>query len=305
MSATYREGEPLRFSLASPDALSPGLLAHARGVFGSACRDVVESSPRVGSVRAVSLFGRAERDGPLAALDGELRGPALALGVDCALIRGDLAVGGPRLIVSDVDSTFIHGEVIEMLAEVAGSVELVSDITARAMAGELDFAQSLTERVATLRGVPESALADVASGVVAVTGADLLVSAAHANGARVGLVSGGFHEVVDVVGARLGVDDVLANRLEVADGRLTGRVLGPIVTRAAKAEALERWAARHGIALDQTVAMGDGANDLDMMELAGLSIAVMAKQVVLERADAAITHPRLDIAVALFGWDGA
>ncbi|RKV69276.1 MAG: phosphoserine phosphatase SerB [Actinomyces sp.] len=234
-----------------------------------------------------------------------LRSPALALGVDCALARGRLAERGPGLIVSDVDSTFIRGEVIDMLAQAAGSADLVADVTARAMAGELDFAESLALRVATLEGLPTSALDDVAARVETAPGAEVLVRTAHAHGAGVGLVSGGFHEVVDVVAARLGVDRVLANRLEARGGRLTGRTSGPVVTRRAKAAALAEWAACDGVELAGTVAMGDGANDVAMMEAAGLSVAVCAKPVVLAAADAVIASPRLDALPALLGWDAA
>ncbi|AWE43449.1 phosphoserine phosphatase SerB [Actinobaculum sp. 352] len=207
------------------------------------------------------------------------------------------------MIVTDVDSTFIQGEVIEMLAAAAGTASMVREITTRAMRGELDFAQSLRERVATLAGLPDSVFSDIAAGVDLTAGAAETVRVVHTQGGYFGLVSGGFHEVVDRVAEPLGIDKVLANRLEVSDGLLTGHTRGPVIDRAAKAEALTAWADEFAIPLEQVVAVGDGANDLDMMRIAGLSVAFCAKPVVLEEADAAITIPRLDMLLALLGWD--
>ena len=191
----------------------------------------------------------------------------------------------------DVDSTLVRGEVIEMLADRAGAGPQVARITARAMAGEIDFAASLHERVATLAGLPRSVFAEVLAGIELTEGADRLVAELHRRGWIIGLVSGGFHEVVDPLARRLGIDFVRANRLEVADGVLTGRVIGPVVDRAAKAAALAEFAAAQGVDLADTVAIGDGANDLEMLALAGTGIAFNAKPLVAELADHAISGP--------------
>ncbi|WP_305038116.1 phosphoserine phosphatase SerB [Cellulomonas sp. PhB150] len=204
----------------------------------------------------------------------------------------------PRLLVMDVDSTLITGEVIEMLAARAGSQELVAEITERAMRGEIDFAASLHERVATLAGLPVSVLDDVLAEVELTPGARELVAELQARGWAVGLVSGGFIEVVGPLAASLGITLTRANALEVTDGVLTGRVTGAVVDRAAKAVALADYAAASGVALEDTVAIGDGANDLDMLAAAGFGIAFNAKPVVAAQADA-VVEERLDAVLAL------
>ncbi|GAA1791103.1 phosphoserine phosphatase SerB [Leucobacter iarius] len=204
------------------------------------------------------------------------------------------------LVVLDCDSTTIQDEVIELLAEVAGTRELVAEVTERAMRGELDFAESLRERVATLAGTPESVFADAYARVRPSRGIHELVAEVHARGGVVGVVSGGFHEVLDPLAADLRLDRWRANRLEVADGVLTGRVTGPIIDAAAKAEALREWADEAEIPLSATVAIGDGANDLEMMAVAAVSVGFNAKPVVRERAnvtiedDLSLTIPLLD-----------
>lgn len=198
----------------------------------------------------------------------------------------------------DVDSTLITGEVVEMLAARAGSLGLVTEITERAMRGEIDFEQSLHERVATLAGLPVSVFDDVLEEVELTPGAAELVAAVQARGWPVGLVSGGFLEVVEPLAARLGIELVHANRLEVRDGRLTGRVDGPVVDRAAKAVALADYARRCGVPLERTVAIGDGANDLDMLAAAGTGIAFNAKPVLAAAADA-VVRDRLDAVLGL------
>lgn len=182
-----------------------------------------------------------------------------------------------RLIVMDIDSTLINEEVIDLLGEEAGVGERVAQITERAMRGELDFRQALEERVGLLAGLDESVFDRTFARVTFTPGALELVEAAHARGWKVGVVSGGFHEVADRIVAAAGIDYCLANRLEVVDGHLTGRLAAVIVTKERKLEALRTWAAELGLSMVQTVAMGDGANDIPMIQAAGTGIAFCAK----------------------------
>ena len=224
---------------------------------------------------------------------------AAAERVDIAVAPAGLARIGSRLVVMDVDSTFIQQEVIELIAAHAGCQAQVAAVTERAMRGELDFAESLRARVALLEGLAVSVLDEVRDEIVLTPGARTLVRTLKRLGDTVALVSGGF--LVGPVAAELDIDHVLANRLEVADGRLTGRVDGPIVDRAGKAAALRRFAAEAGLPLSRTVAIGDGANDLDMLAAAGLGIAFNAKPLVRERADASVNVPYLDAVLFLLG----
>ena len=205
----------------------------------------------------------------------------------------------PRLLVTDVDSTLITQEVIELLAARAGTYAEVAALTEAAMRGELDFAQSLAARVATLEGLPVSVLADVGAQLELSLGARELVSTLQAEGWHIALVSGGFEEIVAPLAASLGITLFRANRLEIADGVLTGRTTGPVIDKAAKAQALREFAAAVGADLEDTVAIGDGANDLDMLHAAGLGIAFNAKPLVQEAADVAIASNRLDDALQL------
>jgi phosphoserine phosphatase len=223
------------------------------------------------------------------------------IGLDIAVEREGLTRRAKRLVVFDVDSTLIQGEVIEMLAARAGCEDQVRAVTEAAMRGELDFAQSLVQRVATLAGVPHTVFADVLAEVRFSPGAPELVAALRAAGWEVALVSGGFAEIVAPLAEQLGITRFRANRLEVADGVLTGRTQGPVIDRAGKEQALRDFANELGIAMEDTVAIGDGANDLDMMRAAGLGIAFNAKPIVQQQADAAINGPRLDAALELIG----
>ena len=211
----------------------------------------------------------------------------------------------PRfLTVLDVDSTLIEDEVIELLADAAGARDEVAAITERAMAGELDFAESLHARVATLAGLPSTVFAEAASRIRLTTGVPELVAGLHAHGSVIGVVSGGFHEVLDPIAESLGLDFWRANRLEVVDGALTGRVDGPVVDAAGKAAALREWAEEARVAPAHTVAVGDGANDLLMMDAAALSVAFNAKPRVRDHADLVVTHCDLSQVLPLLGLRG-
>ncbi|SMH38795.1 phosphoserine phosphatase [Rathayibacter oskolensis] len=189
------------------------------------------------------------------------------------------------LVVLDADSTLLQDEVIELLAAHAGSGARVAAVTERAMRGEIDFGESLRERVATLAGLPQEICAGVSGDVRVTPGVEQLVAGVHAAGGRIGVVSGGFHEVLDPVAGELGLDHIRANRLASTDGRLTGGVDGPVIDASAKAAALREWASGAGVPLRRTIAVGDGANDLEMMAVAGLSVAFNAKPVVRASAD--------------------
>lgn len=208
---------------------------------------------------------------------------------------------GPIALVLDVDSTLIQDEVIELIAEHAGTRAAVARVTEAAMRGELDFAASLHARVATLEGLSVDILDAVRSAVRLTPGARTLVTTLVEAGHVVGLVSGGFIEVVAPLAESLGIETAKANSLEIVDGRLTGRVLGEVVDRATKADFLTRLAATSGVEADQTVAVGDGANDLAMMAAAQLGIAFCAKPAVREQADAAIDEPDLRRVLDLLG----
>ena len=194
------------------------------------------------------------------------------------------------LVVFDVDSTLIEQEAIELLAAYSESGELVQQITERAMRGEIDFSQSLIQRVATLEGLPETILGEVSQALTLTKGAVELVSAIHEKGGKAAAVSGGFIQLLDPIRNQLGLDFAAANTLGVEGGLLTGQVVGEIVNRQAKADYLALWAAELGLSLDETIAVGDGANDLGMMAVAGLSIAFCAKPIVSEQADVVISQ---------------
>ena len=208
------------------------------------------------------------------------------------------------LVVLDVDSTLIENEVIELLAERAGSLAEVSAITFRAMNGELDFEESLRSRVATLNGLPESVFAAVGAQVVVTEGVTAMIAGIQTAGGRVGVVSGGFHEVIDPVASRLGLNYWRANRLEVVAGRLTGDLTGPIIDAAAKASTLREWAEDFGVPLSQTVAVGDGANDLPMMAITGLAVGFDAKAPVRDEANVIMDRRDLSQLLPLLGLRG-
>ena len=250
-----------------------------------------------------SAFELVVSGGEPLALRAALAGVSAEHRVDIALQPLDLGRRAKRLVMMDVDSTLIQGEVIEMLAAAAGpdAEREVAALTTRAMAGELDFETSLRARVALLKGLPVSALDEVRSRVDLAPGAKTLVRTLKRLGHQVGVVSGGFSHVVDELARQLDLDFARSNELEVVDGVLTGVVLGEVIDRAGKAAALVEFAELAGVPLAQTVAVGDGANDLDMLAAAGLGIAYNAKSVVREAADASVTVPYLDAVLFLLG----
>lgn len=197
------------------------------------------------------------------------------------------------LMVMDVDSTLILEEGIDLLGEEAGVGEQVATITEKAMRGELDFEEALRERVVLLQGLPASIFETIAKRIHFTPGAKELVDELHRRGYKVALVSGGFHETVDALAEQLGIDYVKANRLEIVDGFLTGKLLGDIVTKEVKELTLRQWAAENQLELSQTIAMGDGANDLPMIQTAGIGIAFCAKPIVQEQAPYRINEKNL------------
>lgn len=214
--------------------------------------------------------------------------------IDITVVPTVLRKAGRKLLVMDVDSTLIQQEVIELLADYAGKKDEVAAVTEAAMRGELDFAQSLHARVATLAGLPLDVIGKVQGEIMLSDGAATLVAAFHAAGHSVGVVSGGFNQILEPLARELELDYWQANDLEIVDGFLTGKVLGAVIDRAAKETYLRQWAATEGIAMADTIAVGDGANDLDMLEAAGLGIAFNAKPAVRRVADAALNLPFLD-----------
>ena len=221
--------------------------------------------------------------------------------VDIAVEDYSLSRRAKRLIVFDVDSTLIQGEVIEMLAARAGVEGKVAQITEAAMRGELDFEESLRERVATLAGLPARVVDEVAEQIELTPGARTTLRTLRRLGYHCGVVSGGFRQVIEPLAEDLMLDFVAANHLEIVDGMLTGRVTGTVVDRPGKAKALRDFAAAFGVPMEQTVAVGDGANDIDMLTAAGLGVAFNAKPALREVADASLSHPYLDTVLFILG----
>ncbi len=282
------------------ERLPPAALAEIAGRLGAAGANI-DRVRRIARfpLTTVELDVSGVRDG--AALRVDLGRATAGLRVDVAVSPAGLDRRGRRLVVMDVDSTLIQDEVIELLAAHAGRAAEVAAVTERAMRGELDFAASLHERVATLTGLPASVLLEVGEAVRLTPGARTLCRTLRRLGFTIGLVSGGFVEIVAPLARSLDITYVRANQLEVVDGVLTGRVLGPVVDRAAKAAALAEFAAAEGLPLSRTVAVGDGANDLDMLAMAGTGIAFNAKPVVRAQAETSVNVPYLDSVLYLLG----
>jgi phosphoserine phosphatase len=265
----------------------------------------IDAIRRVADFPVTGLEMRVSVSQDTQAADAELRS-ALAdvsarVGLDIAVEREGLTRRAKRLVVFDVDSTLIQGEVIEMLAARAGCEAQVREVTEAAMRGELDFTESLHRRVALLAGLPEQALDDVARSLTLTPGARTTIRTLKRLGFYCGVVSGGFTRIIERLVDDLGLDYAAANDLEIEDGKLTGRVLGEVVDRAGKATALRRFAEKSGVPLVQCVAIGDGANDIDMLSTAGLGVAFNAKPALREVADTALSHPYLDVVLFVLG----
>ncbi len=283
--------------------LAPDLGPSAMGAVCAkiaACGGNIDRIVRL-STYPVTSYELVVSGGDPARLRQELGAEASRLRVDVAVQRAGLHRRAKHLIVLDADSTLLQGEVIDLLAERAGCADRVAAVTAAAMAGDIDFAESLTQRLGLLAGTEESVLGALATSLELAPGARTLVRTLHRLGYVTAVVSGGFVQVIEPIAAELGIDLVAANTLEVVGGRLTGRLVGPVVDRAGKAAALARFAEIAGVPLSRTIAVGDGANDLDMLAVAGLGIAFNAKPVVRGAADTALNVPYLDAILFLLG----
>jgi phosphoserine phosphatase len=277
--------------------------------FGVVARAVAALNVNIDTIRGVSDYpvtGLELRVSvPAGAAYGQLQ-TALARvavdeAVDIALEDYSLSRRAKRLIVFDVDSTLIQGEVIEMLAARVGAEAAVAEVTEAAMRGELDFAESLHRRVATLAGLPAEVLDDVADQIELTPGARTTIRTLRRLGFHCGIVSGGFRQVSEPLAHELMMDFVAANELEIVDGKLTGRVVGNVIDRPGKAKALRDFAQQAGVPMEQTVAVGDGAKDIDMLAAAGLGVAFNAKPALREVADASLSHPYLDTVLFILG----
>jgi phosphoserine phosphatase len=276
--------------------------------FGAVAREVAALGVNIDVIRGVSDYPVTGLElrvsvppGVGSRLQAALTQVAADQRVDVAVEDYSLSRRAKRLIVFDVDSTLIQGEVIEMLAARAGAQEEVAAITEAAMRGELDFAASLRQRVGTLAGLPAEVLQQVADELELTRGARTTLRTLRRLGYHCGVVSGGFRQVVQPLADELMLDFVAANELEIVDGKLTGRLVGTIIDRAGKARALRDFAEKAGVPLEQTVAVGDGANDIDMLTAAGLGVAFNAKPALREIADASLSYPYLDTVLFVLG----
>ena len=288
-------------------ALSPNLKAEGVAAIAS---EISKNGGNIDRIRRTASY-------PLTAIEFDVSFPASGMdlkkvqgslatiarsnGIDIAVERSGLARRAKRIVLLDMDSTLIKEEVIDLLANKVGVGEQVAQITERAMKGELDFKQSLQERVGLLGGSSDKILGEVAKEITLSPGARTLVRTLHRLGHKVGVVSGGFLDVIEPILNELNIDFYRANKLEAVNGVLTGKLLGEIIDRDAKASALRQFATDEGVALSQTIAIGDGANDLGMLEVAGLGIAFNAKPAVREAADSTINSPYLDAVLYLMG----
>jgi len=240
-------------------------------------------------------------EGDLKIIQRELAEIAQANGIDIAVEQSGLTRRAKRVVLLDMDSTLIQEEVIDLIADKFGVGPAVVAITERAMRGEIDFSTSLRERVALLAGADLAILDEVKNQITLTPGARTLIRTLHRLGHKVGVVSGGFLDVIEPLLNELNIDYYRANKLEAKDGKLTGAITGAIIDRKGKADALRDFAEKEGVGLAQTIAIGDGANDLGMLEIAGLGIAFNAKPAVRAAADSSINSPYLDSVLYLMG----
>lgn len=274
--------------------------------FGAVANAIASAGGNIDSIERLSRYPvisyeLAVSGGDQAAMRSSLLATSAGHNVDVAVQAEGLTRRSKRLIVLDVDSTLIQDEAIDLLADEAGVADQVAMLTARAMSGEIDFAESLTQRVALLQGLPVEALERVWEKIRLTPGARTFVRTLHRMGMKIAIVSGGFTVFTERLKADLGLDHAFGNQLEIVDGELTGNLIGPPIDRARKASILTEVARVEGIPLDQTVAIGDGANDLDMLAVAGLGIAFNAKPVVRDAAQTAVSVPYLDAILFLLG----
>jgi phosphoserine phosphatase len=274
--------------------------------FGAVARAIADGGGNIDRIARiarypVTAYELTVSQGDLEEIRRELGAAAKAHHIDLAVQAEGLFRRAKRLVVMDVDSTLIQDEAIELLSEHAGCRSEVQEITERAMAGDLDFEQSLRARVRLLQGIPVTVLDEVAASLRLTPGARTFIRTLRRLGMKVAIVSGGFTVFTNRLRTELGLDHAVANELEIEDGVLTGELLGRIVDRPGKAEVLREIADAENIPLAQTVAVGDGANDLDMLAIAGLGIAFNAKPVVTEAADTAVSVPYLDAILFFLG----
>ncbi|MDQ3931232.1 MAG: phosphoserine phosphatase SerB [Actinomycetota bacterium] len=310
----WERGLSVDFEVVEPSVPSPRP-RHAVTVIGlplttaalaAVAREIATAGANIDRITRMSRYPVVSYElvvsgGDVDALRAGLVAVSAQQGIDVAVQREGLERRAKRLVVMDVDSTLIQDEAIDLLASEAGQQDAVRAITERAMAGEVDFETALRARVALLAGLDLATLQRVRDRLRLTPGARTFVRTLKRLGYRLAMISGGFTFFTDMLGAELGIDHAFANQLEIVDGRVTGRIVGRVIDRARKAEILSAAAASEGVPLEQVVAIGDGANDLDMLARAGLGIAFNAKPIVREAADTAVSVPYLDAVLFVLG----